>query len=71
MGLAENLLQISKASLKLINVFSKNSKTFDLAAVLDGCLNGKQSAHKQLYEHYYSFARNIYLRYAANTEEAE
>jgi RNA polymerase sigma-70 factor (ECF subfamily) len=51
--------------------FRKNSKTFDLDAVLDGCLKGKQSAQKKLYEHYYSFAKTICLRYAANAEEAE
>lgn len=51
--------------------FRKNSKSFNLTEVLDGCLKGKQLAQKKLYEHYYSFAKNICLRYAANTEEAE
>ncbi|GEO03388.1 DNA-directed RNA polymerase sigma-70 factor [Adhaeribacter aerolatus] len=39
--------------------------------VLAGCLKGKQSAQRQLFEQYYSFAKSICLRYAANTEEAE
>jgi RNA polymerase sigma-70 factor (ECF subfamily) len=51
--------------------FRKNSKTFNLPEVLAGCLKGKQSAQRQLFEQYYSFAKGICLRYAANTEEAE
>jgi len=51
--------------------FRKNSKTFNLEEVLDGCLHGKPSAQKRLYEQYYSFAKGICLRYAANPEEAE
>lgn len=51
--------------------FRKKSKSFHLPEVLDGCLQGKLSAQKQLYEQYYSFAKSICLRYAANTEEAE
>ncbi|WP_146895657.1 RNA polymerase sigma factor [Adhaeribacter aerolatus] len=51
--------------------FRKNSKTFNLPEVLAGCLKGKQSAQRQLFEQYYSFAKSICLRYAANTEEAE
>ncbi|PSR53210.1 sigma-70 family RNA polymerase sigma factor [Adhaeribacter arboris] len=51
--------------------FRKNSKTFDLQDALDGCLKGKQKAQKKLYEQYYSFAKGICLRYAANQEEAE
>ena len=51
--------------------FRKNSKSFNLEEVLDGCLQGKPSAQKRLYEQYYSFAKGICLRYAANAEEAE
>jgi RNA polymerase sigma-70 factor, ECF subfamily len=51
--------------------FRKNSKTFNLHEVLDGCLKGKQSAQRQLFEQYYSFAKSICLRYAANTDEAD
>jgi RNA polymerase sigma-70 factor, ECF subfamily len=51
--------------------FRKNTKTFQLGEVLDGCLKGKGSAQKQLYEQYYSFAKSICLRYAANQEETE
>nr|WP_242693404.1 sigma-70 family RNA polymerase sigma factor [Sabulibacter ruber] len=38
---------------------------------LDGCRKGKQSAQKKLYEHYYSFAKSICLRYAASQQQAE
>lgn len=51
--------------------FRKNRKSFDLSEVLDGCLQGKQSAQKQLYEQYYSFAKGICLRYAGSQEQAE
>ena len=51
--------------------FRKNSKTFNLPEVLEGCLRGKQSAQRQLFEQYYSFAKSICLRYAANTDEAD
>ncbi|WP_207435546.1 sigma-70 family RNA polymerase sigma factor [Sabulibacter ruber] len=51
--------------------FRKNSKTFNLPETLDGCRKGKQSAQKKLYEHYYSFAKSICLRYAASQQQAE
>ncbi|MGV3538271.1 MAG: RNA polymerase sigma factor [Rufibacter sp.] len=51
--------------------FRKNSKTFHLADTLDGCLRGRQSAQKRLYEQYYSYAKSICLRYAANQQQAE
>ncbi|MFB9863889.1 sigma-70 family RNA polymerase sigma factor [Rufibacter immobilis] len=51
--------------------FRKNSKSFHLSDTLEGCLKGKQSAQKKLYEHYYSFAKSICLRYAANQQQAE
>nr|WP_225986632.1 sigma-70 family RNA polymerase sigma factor [Rufibacter sp. LB8] len=38
---------------------------------MNGCLKGKQTAQRALYEHYFSFAKSICLRYAASQEQAE
>ncbi|WP_071887831.1 sigma-70 family RNA polymerase sigma factor [Rufibacter sp. DG15C] len=51
--------------------FRKNSKTFNLSDTLAGCLKGRQSDQRKLYEQYYSLGKSICLRYAANQEQAE
>lgn len=42
-----------------------------LAEVLEGCLAGKSSAQKQLFQQFFGLGKRIALRYAANSEEAE
>lgn len=52
-------------------MFFKKSKSFDITTVLAGCLAGRASAQKQLYQQYYGLSKSIAMRYAGNQEEAE
>ncbi len=52
-------------------LFKRRSKSLDLASVIQGCCQNRQSAQRQLYEAYYGLAKNICMRYASSQEEAE
>ncbi len=38
--------------------------------MIDGCLKGNRESQKMLYEHYYSYAMSICMRYAHSREES-
>lgn len=47
------------------------SNDIHLANLLDSCSQGKESAQKELYQHFFSYAMSICLRYASHQEEAQ
>lgn len=48
-----------------------NDKEFVLIKVIKGCSQKRSSAQKQLFEHYYTFAKRICIRYAGSATEVE
>ncbi len=43
----------------------------NLAELIDACSQGDRHSQKMLYQHFYSYAMSICLRYAADKEEAQ
>ena len=43
----------------------------DLQQLLDGCLQGRRSSQRALYDRFYGFALTVCRHYAKNTEEAQ
>ena len=49
----------------------KKPKTFNLIDVLEGCIEERGSAQKQLFEQYYGLVKKICLRYSGSRDEVD
>ena len=52
-------------------IFRKLPRSVDLPALIEGCVQGKPWAQKQLFNGFYGLAKSVCLRYASSREEAE